>query len=80
MITVGSYHAKTHLPDLLKQVEAGEEILITRNGQPVARLVPAAVTARQPVASTIRQLQSLRLRHTLGPKLNVRTLIDEGRK
>ena len=35
------HEAKTHLSRLLARVEAGEEILISRAGQPVARLVPA---------------------------------------
>lgn len=33
------HEAKTHLSRLLQQVEAGEEVLIARAGQPVARLV-----------------------------------------
>ena len=32
--------AKTHLSRLLARVEAGEEIVISRYGRPVARLVP----------------------------------------
>lgn len=32
--------AKTHLSRLLQRVEAGEEIVITRSGVPVARFVP----------------------------------------
>ena len=32
--------AKTHLSRLLARVEAGEEIVISRYGEPVARLVP----------------------------------------
>lgn len=32
--------AKAHLSHLLDQVEAGEEIVITRHGQPVARIMP----------------------------------------
>ena len=39
MVTVNVHEAKTHLSRLLKQVEAGEEITIARNGEPVARLV-----------------------------------------
>ncbi|NLS03084.1 type II toxin-antitoxin system prevent-host-death family antitoxin [Rhizobium sp. P32RR-XVIII] len=31
--------AKTHLSDLLTKVEAGEEIVISRGSQPVARMV-----------------------------------------
>lgn len=38
---VNIYDAKTHLSRLLERVEAGEEIVIARNGRPVARLVPA---------------------------------------
>ena len=41
MEPVSVYEAKTHLSKLLDAVEAGEEVLITRNGKPVARLVPA---------------------------------------
>jgi prevent-host-death family protein len=39
MIEVNVHEAKTHLSRLLAQVEAGEEIIIARNGEPVAKLV-----------------------------------------
>ena len=38
--SVGVHEAKTHLSRLLEQVAAGEEIVITRRGREVARLVP----------------------------------------
>lgn len=37
---VNVYEAKSRLSALLVRVEAGEEIVIARNGRPVARLVP----------------------------------------
>ena len=37
---VSVHEAKTHLSRLLDRVQAGEEIVITRHGRPVARLVP----------------------------------------
>jgi prevent-host-death family protein len=37
---VGLHQAKTHFSELLRRVEAGEEITILRRGKPVARLVP----------------------------------------
>jgi prevent-host-death family protein len=43
--TVGAYEAKTHLPALLKQVERGKEIVITRRERPIARLVPIQAPA-----------------------------------
>ncbi len=39
MTTVNVHEAKTNLSRLLVRVEAGEEIVIARNGKPVARLV-----------------------------------------
>jgi prevent-host-death family protein len=38
--TVGVSEAKTNLSLLLRKVAGGEEVLITRRGEPVARLVP----------------------------------------
>jgi prevent-host-death family protein len=37
---VGAFEAKNTLGALLDRVEGGEEIVITRHGKPVARLVP----------------------------------------
>lgn len=42
--TVNIHQAKTHLSRLIEDVAAGEEVIIARNGKPVARLLP--VTAR----------------------------------
>ena len=39
MPTINVHQAKTHLSRLLAQVEAGEEVVIARRGEPVARLV-----------------------------------------
>ncbi len=47
MATVNVHEAKTHLSRLLKQVEAGEEVIIARNGEPVARLVSSKTRRRR---------------------------------
>lgn len=41
---VNVHEAKTHLSRLLEQVERGEEIVIARNGKPVARVIPFEAT------------------------------------
>jgi prevent-host-death family protein len=46
MAIVNVHEAKTHLSRLLERVEAGEEIVIARNGKPIARLGP--LDPRQP--------------------------------
>jgi prevent-host-death family protein len=38
--TVNVHEAKTHLSRLLAEVEQGQEIVVARDGKPVARLVP----------------------------------------
>jgi prevent-host-death family protein len=40
MLQIGAFEAKNKLGSLLDLVEAGEEIVITRHGRRVARLVP----------------------------------------
>jgi prevent-host-death family protein len=40
MAQVNIHEAKTHLSKLLTRVAAGEEIVISKAGKPVARLVP----------------------------------------
>ena len=37
---VNVHEAKTHLSRLLARVEKGEEIVISKGGKPVARLIP----------------------------------------
>ena len=40
--TIGLREANQTFARCVREVEAGEEIVITRNGQPVARLVPVS--------------------------------------
>ena len=46
--------AKNRLSELLRSVEAGESVLITRNGKPVAQLVPPPATRRAVHFGTMR--------------------------
>ena len=46
MTTVNTHEAKTQLSRLLALVEKGEEVVIARNGKPVAKIVP--LTAAKP--------------------------------
>ena len=48
MTIVNVHEAKTHLSRLLERVEQGEEIVIARNNQPIARLVAHIAPERRP--------------------------------
>ncbi len=47
MQEIGAFEAKNKLSNLLDQVENGAEIIITRRGLPVAKLVPAREVVNQ---------------------------------
>jgi len=79
MRRVGSYEAKTHLSQLLEDVERGETIEITRHGSPVAILSPAASPDREARRRAIEGLRAFRASHPLGD-VTIRELIDEGRR
>jgi prevent-host-death family protein len=80
MDSVGAYEAKTHLPQLLDRVARGEEIRITRNGRPVARLVPEPGEDATDVRSVIAQIREFRKGRRLGDDISIRELIEEGRR
>ena len=66
MIKVSIFEAKAHLSALLEKVSQGQEVLITKRGEPIARLVPAQRSDRAQVAATIDTLLEFRK----GMKLN----------
>lgn len=78
--TIGAYEAKTHLSELLEKVEGGQEIVITKHGTAVARLVPVKknASAEERVAA-IERIQELAAGLSLG-RLKIKDLITEGRR
>jgi len=79
MREIGAFEAKTKFGQLLDRVEHGEEIVITRRGKAVARLVSAEPgfdreKARRAVAGILEMSKGL----TLGG-LKIKDLINEGR-
>ncbi len=82
--SVGAYDAKTHLSDLLDRVERGEQIIITRHGRPVARLIPEG---REDIAEALAALDRITARRKAlaarGVRLTqteIRALREEGRR
>jgi prevent-host-death family protein len=53
-VQVNIYEAKTHLSRLVDQAAAGEEVIIARNGRPLARLCALARTPGQRTPGTLR--------------------------
>lgn len=78
---VSSFNAKTHLSNLLNQVEQGEEFVITRRNHPVAKLVPLQNQIREKKTSNvIEEIRLARKIHSLNLAGGINQLKLEGRK
>jgi prevent-host-death family protein len=84
MASVTAFEAKNRLGQLLARASAGEEITITRHGEPVAKLVPVRERGAQAGVAAVRALASLR-RQLARRKVRVsrneaKTWIQSGRR
>lgn len=80
MRTVQASEAKTHLAQLLDDVERGATLIITRHGRAIARLVPEGTKRQAEIDEAIREINEWR-RHA--PRMTVEEILsarDEGRK
>ena len=82
--TIGAYAAKSRLSELLDRVERGEQIVITRHGKAVARLVPErghdvarALAALERIAAIRKELAA---RGVTTTQEEIRAMRDEGRR
>ncbi len=76
MRTVGIFEAKNRLSELVSQAERGERVLLTRNGRPVAEIVPVSGDKKQAEAA-MKWILSRRWK--LGGQ-SIKDLINEGRR
>ncbi len=78
--TMGAFEAKTHFSKILEAIEQGEQVIITKHGHPVARIIPFKEKEdRVHVSNIIAQLEAFNRKHNLGGE-DWKTLRDKGRK
>ena len=78
-LEIGSYEAKTKLPELLRGVQTGNCYTITLRGEPIADLVPARSSARTDAVSAVEAMQQFMRAARPVADVDLRALIDEGR-
>jgi prevent-host-death family protein len=76
---IGIYEAKSRLSQLVEKAEAGEEVILTRRGRAVAKIVNVAPSARKDRARLLREVRSLSRRIKIPPSVSLREIIAEGR-
>ncbi|MGA2797610.1 MAG: type II toxin-antitoxin system prevent-host-death family antitoxin [Thermoguttaceae bacterium] len=79
MITIGLSEAGSQLPKLVDRVAQGELITITKQGVPVARIVPVANQNNSDMAQVIQDIKECRKGRRL-EGLTIREMIEEGRR
>ena len=77
-IEVGAFEAKNRLSELLRAAEAGQSIVITRRGRPVARLISAVEDLSEDLVELKTAFQELR--SEIDGSVDVRDLVEEGRR
>lgn len=78
-IQVGSYEAKTKLPELLRGIQAGNRYTITLRGEAVADLVPAEGTKQSDAVAAVDEMLSFMQARQPEGGFNLKALINEGR-
>ncbi len=78
-IEIGSYEAKTKLPELLRGIQAGNRYTITLRGEPVADLLPAEGNKDENAVAAVEQMRQFMMSTTPVKGVDVKALIDEGR-
>lgn len=78
-IEIGSYEAKTKLPELLRGVQTGNRYTITLRGQPIADLIPADAIQKNDVVAAVARMQRFMESIAPIPGIDTKALIEDGR-
>lgn len=78
-LEIGSYEAKTKLPELLRGVQAGNRYTITLRGEPVADLIPPESNKGGDAVAAAEQMRQLMLSAAPIKRIDLKALINEGR-
>lgn len=76
---VGIYEAKSKLSQLVEKAEAGEEVILTRRGRPVAKIVNVAPATKHNRALLLREIRALARRVRIPKRVSIREIVAEGR-
>jgi len=80
MREIQASEAKTHLPQLLDEIERGETIIITRHGRAIARLIPEEKLRRGGRIEAVERLKALRATMPQVPLAELLSMRHEGHK
>ena len=78
-MNIAVFETKSKLSALLDKACSGEEAVITRQGAPIARLVPMQAPTVPDLARAVRTVRALNKRLNIDAGVSLRKLIDASR-
>jgi len=82
-ITVGAFEAKTHFSQLLKEIEKGNVVHVTRRGKPIALITPEGYGREEAGQNALNRIANRRKDIDKREKITTSDILafrDEGRK
>jgi prevent-host-death family protein len=80
MQTIGMFDAKTHLPEVIRNVQKGETYMLTNRNQEVAIIMSVSNYYRSSKESSYAKIKDIFKINTLGNSDEILAMRDEGRK
>lgn len=80
MQTIGMFEAKTHLPEVIRNVQKGETYMLTNRNQEVAIIMSVSEYYRSSKESSYAKIKSIFKTNTLGSSDEIISMRDEERK
>lgn len=80
MQTIGMFEAKTHLPEVIRNVQKGEKYMLTNRNQEVAIIMSVSEYYRSSKESSYSKIKSIFKTNALGSSDEIISMRDDGRK
>ena len=76
---IEAHHAKTRLPELLRQVKAGKRFTITSRGEAIADLIPSEGPTPKDKSAAVEKFKTLMRENSVCSAVDVKEFVEEGR-
>ena len=78
---IGAFEAKTNFSKILEKAKMGDDFIITKRGEPMAKIISFQKEPEMTFKEAIKQLQEFRKLYRGKPgSFNIREAIEEGRR
>ena len=78
---IGTFEAKTNFSRILEKAKMGDDFIITKRGEPMAKIIPFQKEPEMTFKEAVEQLKEMRKLYRGKPgSFNIREAIEEGRR